>query len=299
MRNRVSSPKIFNIVLCVVILLVFVLTIGVRTNSEILTDSSSEVIPLSRQLGYQYKELAVLTYNKPEETKQEIILDINYYLDKYKETIMFFSKLFDYKYNDIINDLVSRKNEEYFEPTNIGNLKDENGNPKTYNSFEYGIIEYFYYLNDTSSDLRNIKYEPYDGNPQYIENLILYYSSIYTNVDSTTLLGIGAAESGHYKVEYMLKRNNVYGGMSSKGLIKHNNIEQGVLSFVRLMSRNYYGNGLTTLQEIGKKYCPIYEKGIKKARPHWVYLVTNTKKKYEKYTQTITINEIINNEEII
>ena len=38
----------------------------------------------------------------------------------------------------------------------------------------------------------------------------MYYSNIYTNVDQTLMLSIGAAESGYYKVKYMLKKNNVY-----------------------------------------------------------------------------------------
>lgn len=92
----------------------------------------------------------------------------------------------------------------------------------------------------------------------------------------------------------MLKYNNVYGGMSSKGLIKHNNIEQGVLSFVRLMSRNYYGKGLNTLESIGKVYCPVYNNGVKQASSHWINLVTNTKSKYINYTDTITIENLMN-----
>ncbi|MDD2409328.1 MAG: hypothetical protein PHD03_01230 [Bacilli bacterium] len=305
MKNGVSSVKIFNIVLCVVILLIFVLTIGSRTKSEILTDSSFEVIPLSKQLGYQYPELSILSNDLFEEStdvfeeKEEIILDINYYLNLYKDTIAFFSNLFDYTYEDIINDLYLRNDNQLFEYTNIGNLRDEIGNINTYSSFEYGLIEYFYDLNNSNSKLRKVTYRPYTGNAEYIENLIIYYSSIYTNVDPITLLSIGAAESGYYKVEFMLKYNNVYGGMSSNGLIKHNNIEQGVLSYVRLMSINYYGKGLTTLSDIGRVYCPVYENDFKIARPHWINLVTNAKTKYENYTQTISINELNNIEKII
>ena len=83
------------------------------------------------------------------------------------------------------------------------------------------------------------------------------------NVDSKLLLSIGAAESGYYKVKYMLRQNNIYGGMSSKGLIKYNNIELGVLTYVRMMSKNYYARGLTNMYSIGKVYCPTYENGTK------------------------------------
>ena len=127
----------------------------------------------------------------------------------------------------------------------------------------------------------------------------MYYSSIYTNVDRTTLLSIGAAESGYYKVKFMLKYNNVYGGMSSKGLIKHNNIELGVLSYVRMMSRNYYGKGLNNIYSIGKVYCPRMIDGVKQASPHWINLVNNAKNKYKNYTDIITLEDITNNTTIL
>lgn len=275
-------------------------TIGSRTNSEVLTSSSFEVIPLSKQLRYQNPEFDLLSYNIVEETnKEEKVLDLPYYIESYQDTILFFSKLFDYNYEDIINDIYIRNDKQLFEYTNIGNLKDENGNINTYPNFEYGLIEYFYELNNSNSNLRNEIYRPYTGNAEYVENLIIYYSSIYSNVDPVALLSIGAAESGYYKVKFMLKYNNVYGGMSRNGLIKHNNIEQGVLSYVRLMSRNYYGKGLTNLQDIGRVYCPVYENGVKIARPHWINLVTNAKAKYENYTRTITIKELNNMEKIV
>ncbi len=294
MKRKVSSPKIFNIVLCVIILLTFVLIIGNKTDAEVLTENQSEVIPLSKEINLRYKNLTIpivsIDINKS---------DFNYYLIKYESTIKFFSKLFDYSYEDIIKDLLERQKEnEEFEYTNIGYLKDRNNNLISYPNFEYGLIEYFYNLNKIKSKLRKEKYIPYKGSPEYVEKLILYYSSIYENVDPITLLAIGAAESGNYKVEYMLKKNNVYGGMSNKKLIKHNNIEQGVLSFVRLMSKNYYAKGLDTLDKIGRVYCPVYTNGVKRASNHWKKLVQNRSEKYKSHTQTITIEELFNIEEI-
>lgn len=299
MKSKVSSPKVLNIVLCIVILLVFVLALGTRTNAEVLTDSASEVIPLGNEIGYKYKNLNVNLLVQQEEPEEEnklaIVLDLNYYLDEYVETIKFFSKLFDYNYDDIIKDFKDRELEnEAFEYTNIGYLKDEENNLKTYPNFEYGLIEYFYELNENKNLSRNVEYRPYTGEADYVEKLIQYFTTIYNNVDKTTLLGIGAAESGYYKVKFMLKYNNVYGGMSSKGLIKHNNIEQGILSFVRLMSRNYYGKGLTTLESIGKVYCPMYDNGVKQASDHWINLVTTAKNKYNNYTDTIKLENLMN-----
>lgn len=112
MKSKVSSPKVLNIVLCIVILLVFVLALGTRTNAEVLTDSASEVIPLGNEIGYKYKNLNVNLLVQQEEPEEEnklaIVLDLNYYLDEYVETIKFFSKLFDYNYDDIIKDFKDR-----------------------------------------------------------------------------------------------------------------------------------------------------------------------------------------------
>ena len=300
MKSNVSSVKILNIVLCIIILLIFVLTLGIRTNAKTLVDNPTEVVPLSIQINHEYEnlEIAYSTINNVIEPK-EVILDFDYYISECIETIKFFSKLFDYNYEDIIKNLNEQKlSNETFEYTNIGYLKDKEGNLKTYPNFEYGLIEYFYTLNKKSNGMRNTKYQPYSGSASYVENLVRYFGSIYQNVNTTDLLSIGAAESGYYKVKFMLKYNNIYGGMSSKGLIKHNNIEQGVLSFVRLMSRNYYGKGLTSIEAIGTKYCPVYENGVKRASSHWINLVSTARNKYSKHVNTITIYDLINVEEI-
>lgn len=297
MKSKVSSPKILNIVFCIVILLVFVLTFATRINAEVLNDNASEVIPLSIEIGYTYQSLDYkLNQDETQKEIEPIILDLNYYLNEYKTTIKFFADAFDYKYDDIIEDLKQRGKDNYtFEYTNIGYLKDSGENLKTFPNFEYGLVEYFMNLNEIKTVQRNINYRPYAGDADYVEKLISYYTTIYDNVDKITLLSIGAAESGHYEVKFMLNYNNVYGGMSKSGLIKHNNIEQGVLSYVRLMSRNYYGKGLTTLESIGQVYCPVYINGVKKASSHWVNLVTSVKENYINYTDTITIKSLINN----
>lgn len=305
MEKSVSSPKILNIIICVIFLIAFVI-IGTRVTvkAEEINSNDNEVLPSNQfELGYNnYPKLnEKYTQKEIEELKETIIVkDINYYIEDNIDTITFFANIFDYNVDDIIADLKQlEKENEVFELTNIGYLKDKSGNLKTYDNFEYGLIEYFYNLNKSKKYLRKTTYKPYTGSSTYVENLILYYSSIYSNVDASTLLSIGAAESGYYKVKYMLKKNNIYGGMSKKGLIKHNNIELGVLTYVRMMSRNYYGKGLTTPQSIGKVYCPVIENGVKKASPHWISLVSKANNKYKTYNKNITINNIIEKTEIL
>ncbi len=298
MEKNVSSLKISNIILCVILLITFVI-VGSRTNVKAneINNNDDEVYPsVNIQLGNRYPSLI-----KSEITLEEsllvdnIILDNNYYIDEYIDTINFFASVFGYDSNDVINDLKSLGlNEEVFIETNIGYLRNKSGELYVYDNFEYGLIEYFYDLNNNGRIKRNKKYVPYEGDSKYVEDLIIYYSSIYQNVDKVTLLSIGAAESGYYKVKYMLRYNNIYGGMSSSGLIKHNNIEIGVLTFVRMMSRNYYGKGLTTASSIGRVYCPVYIDGVKVASPHWIYLVDTAYDKYSNYNDNITINDLIN-----
>ena len=91
----------------------------------------------------------------------------------------------------------------------------------------------------------------------------------------------------------MLRLNNIYGGMSSKGLIKYNNIELGVLTYVRMMSRNYYAKGLTNMYSIGKVYCPTYENSTKIASPHWISLINKALTKYELYNFNIELKDIL------
>lgn len=266
MEKNVSSLKILNIVFCSIILLIFVIFGTSKVNAQ-ENNQQDEVLPsIQINLGYKYKEL-LLDFEISEPKTNNIDKNIKY--------IEFYSKMFGYNSSEIIDEI---KEDEI--------LNSEH--------FEYDFIEYLYNLNKTNSELkRNIEYIPYTGEAEYIENLIIYFSQIYDNVDPVILLSIGAAESGYYKVQYMLRKNNIYGGMSQNGLIKYNNIEIGVLTYVRMMSRNYYGQGLTNIYSIGRKYCPVIENGTKQASNHWIYLVNNAKNKYKEYNKKITIEQII------
>lgn len=296
MEKNVSSLKILNIIICLLLLVVFAIFTGTK-KVDAKSEASGEY-PSRFTLGYQFKELEFI-YKEATPKEEILVYNLEYYIENNLDIIKFYSKVFDYNLDDVLNDLKEReKNNSTFISTNIGYLKNEKGELRIYDSFEYGLIEYFYNLMETKTIKRNIKYRPYEGNSSYIEKLIMHYSSIYSNVDQTTLLSIGAAESGYYKVKYMLRSNNVYGGMSSKGLIRHNNIELGVLSYVRMMSKYYYGKGLNTPELIGRVYCPVFENGTKVASSHWLNLVSTAKNKYNKYDFNITINDIINKEEL-
>ena len=288
MNKKLSSLKIHNIVVCAIILIVFVI-FGVANARAEEINNNDEVLPSNNiQLGNNYRKL--IDENNEKQTTNTKKKESNILNIKEKE-IKFFSEIFGYNYEDVLNNLKGINNETYNE-YNIGNIKNNKDELIKYNSFEYGLIEYFYNLNKEKSLKKTNKYVPYTGDSLYVENLIIYFSSIYDNVDSKLLLGIGAAESGYYKVKYMLRLNNIYGGMSSKGLIKYNNIELGVLTYVRMMSRNYYAKGLTNLYSIGKVYCPTYENGSKIASPHWISLINKALIKYELYNYNVELKDI-------
>lgn len=313
MQNQLSSVKILNLIVCIILLITFVVLMGPKTNveAESLGNNSDEVLPSdSFTVGYTYPELIKVQNNNNikighiayiiDFDKEVIVYDFDFYTEQYGDTIKFFADMFDYKYDDIIYDLRKRNDSQDININNIGRLLNKNNELYEYDSFEYGLIEYFYYLNKNHKELRNVSYKPYSGSAIYVEQLIMYFSSIYTNTDAKVLLSIGAAESGNYTVSYMLRKNNVYGGMSNSGLIRHNNIEAGVLSYVRLLSKNYYGKGLNTLENIGRVYCPVMINGNKQASSHWLGLVNKIlTNKYSNYTTTVSINDIITKTEIM
>lgn len=314
--KKASGVAWKHLICCIVLLVIFVLTIGIHINAEgrteeFLTETSDETVPLRYNsislFNYDADDIA-LRLNVQNEVelagpKKEVnvnITDIDNYITTYKDEITFFAKTFAVNEEYILADLKERysSREFEFEQNNVGFLTEKNGEVKTYDSVLYGLVEYFYDYVENNPRKVNKKRVPYTGDAKYVENLIIYFTThIYTNVDTTTALSIGAAESGYYKVKYMLKCNNVFGGMSSKGLIKYRNIEYGVLSYIRLLSKNYYGKGLDTISKIGRKYCPKYDSfGNKIASPHWIKLVSAAKKKYSKYDFTIETKDLLNKE---
>lgn len=304
--NAAHNRALKHIVCCLILLLIFVITItkvDARNESELtVTSDTTDVVPLRPQLNDNLIELQILNIeessNKLYDNPRIIEKNIEYYIEENENTLMFFATAFGFDIEFVKEDLIKRAEtigELEIKPTNIGSLKNKNNELKTFKNIEYGIVEYFYDLSKSYPKKRNKKVVPYTGNSDYVEKLIMYYTGIYSNVDTSIALSIGAAESGYYKVKYMLKKNNVYGGMSSNGLISYENIEIGVLKYIRLLSKNYFDKGLTTVNSIGRVYCPVTnEYGQKVASPHWINLVNTARNKYNSYTQEITIEDIIN-----
>lgn len=299
--KRASKTNWKHITVCVIILVLFVVTIGVNikaesSSEEVIADSSNELVPLKAN-----ERIRLITLEEKEKDvagpKEQITVnysEIDGFISNYDNELHFFSKCFGVKYDDIVKDirLIYKKNGVLIE-SNIGHLVDKKGNVKEFHSPDRGLVEYFYDYVERNPKKVNNKRVAYTGDAEYVENLIVYFSTkVYDNVDTNIALSIGAAESGYYKVKYMLKCNNVFGGMSSHGLTKYKNIEYGVLSYIRILSNGYFDNGLTTVTSIGRKYCPKRDDdGNKVASPHWINLVNTAMKKYKSYNLEINVSD--------
>lgn len=291
-----------HIVLSILILIIFVLTMGVHVNaegksSESVAKASVEVIPLRlNRILLSNAKIGNQNEVKLAGPKEEVRISfIDAYITKYDSELKFLSKTFSVDYNDIVLDLhrIHIDNDEFNE-TNVGNI----GEDGTYDTALYGMVEYFFDFQKRNPNKINKKRNPYKSDAKYIEDLITFYTKqIYTNVPTSLALSIGAAESGYYKARHMLNANNIYGGMSSNGLIKYRNIEYGVLSYIRLLSKGYINRGLKTVEAIGKVYCPTYDEyGNKIASSHWIKLVKTAMKKYDDYNLGVSIDDLLKDE---
>ena len=219
--------------------------------------------------------------------------DTKCFLTQNMETLEFLAKTFGVDKDALVEDLIAVNSKDRFVPNNIGRLTDSDGSLKDYGSFEKGLIEYLYIFVKNNPKFVDNTYVPYRGGSDYVINLIKYFTQIYDNVDYLTAVSIGAAESGYYQVKYMLNENNVYGGMSSSGLIRHKTIEYGILSYIRMLSLYYYGKGLDTPEKIGRVYCPTYDtNGNKVASSHWLNLVSKAMAYYEDSTSVVNVTDL-------
>ena len=304
METKSASKKYGKQLVCIVaLLIVLVILVSFDTNAnEVLLRNAA--LPLEDNLSnlvvdfdYKEDEEEEVELSGPEEVITVVQDRFETFLTSYADEIEFFSKTFAIKYDVILDDLRSRRaahKEEDFEETNIGYLVDANGNIKKFGTIERGIVEYFYNFAEKNPKKVNTKRVPCTAKAGYIKNLVIYYTKhIYTNVDTATALSIAQIESG-YRAKGMLKANNINGSMSKGHLVKYKNIEYGVLSYIKLLSKGYYGKGLNTVKKIGKKYNPIIDSnGNKVANPKWVSSVSSVIPKMKKLNFDISIKDLL------
>ena len=210
-------------------------------------------------------------------------------LSENKSSITFLCKTFGVNEESVIASLRESNSDGNVNPLNIGRVGDA-----SYSSFDRGLVEYlFVYANNNPGSVNNT-YVPYNGGADYVEKLIKYFSYIYEDVDYLSAISIGAAESGYYSVKFMLNKNNIYGGMGSGGLIQFKTIEYGVLSYIKYLHSNYYSKGVTSLEAIGRSYCPSTDAaGNRVASPHWLNLIAKAKGHYAGTTKDVKAENLL------
>ncbi len=81
------------------------------------------------------------------------------------------------------------------------------------------------------------------------------------NIEYELLMAISIHETANFKSKAYLNLNNVGGNMEwSTGkskLMVFDNVYDGVMYYARNLRKNYFDKGLTTIEQIQKRYCPV------------------------------------------
>ena len=190
---------------------------------------------------------------------------LNIFLTNNTDIIKFMSDMFQVDHEVLLNKL-----REDYQSINLLDTDD----------LDRTLLDYLIALEDSNPEMFSNTLNTSDPSKEYMVALIKYFCDYYGNVDFSIAAAIAQIESG-YSAKSMLNKNNIFGGMSSGGLIKYKNIEYGIYSYIKLLSEGYFGKGLTTVESIGRIYNPTYnEAGVKIAKPSWVANVSNAMSDY-------------------
>lgn len=240
--------------------------IGILVTGLIEIANFKQKEQLYESLSYSILENAEMKVVTEEEKK------INFF-NINKEKISFYAKAFR-----IDNDAFTNLLKEHFSDLK---LEEETNIDKT-------LIDYLFTLEKENSTLFNKDIVNDNQSKEYMISLINYFTTIYPDVDFKISAAIAEIESG-YRSKYMLKCNNIFGGMASGKLIKYRTIEYGILKYIKLLNDSYFQKGLTTAEKIGRKYNPVMTENGKIASPSWV---TNVNKAIKKYQDIPVIKDI-------
>lgn len=104
-----------------------------------------------------------------------------------------------------------------------------------------------------------------------------------TENQSLLVVAISTHETGYWTSKAFTENHNFGGIMTSKGLKSYSTYEEGLNNFVNVLKNYYFDKGLTTIEQIGAKYCPVGAKNDPKGlNVNWVPSVTSI---YNNYTQ--------------
>jgi beta-N-acetylglucosaminidase len=77
------------------------------------------------------------------------------------------------------------------------------------------------------------------------------------NIDPALLAAVAIHETGNGTSKAANEKNNVAGMMGKNGLKSYASVEESIMDMARNLSKNYLGEGLSSISQIGAKYAPI------------------------------------------
>ena len=143
---------------------------------------------------------------------------LNIFLTNNTDIIKFMSDMFQ-----VDNEVLLNKLREDYQSINLLDTDD----------LDRTLLDYMIALEDSNPEMFSNTLNTSDPSKEYMVALIKYFCDYYGNVDFSIAAAIAQIESG-YSAKSMLNKNNIFGGMSSGGLIKYRNIEYGIYSYIKL-----------------------------------------------------------------
>lgn len=101
----------------------------------------------------------------------------------------------------------------------------------------------------------NIKIEELSNKEFTIEEMFEIAAKVY-DVDYNMLYAIARLETGNFTSSLFVNNHNPGGMKGSSGWLSYDSDFEGIMEMARLIRRSYLDQGLTTVEEIGSKYCP-------------------------------------------
>lgn len=105
----------------------------------------------------------------------------------------------------------------------------------------------------------------------------IYNTSKKQSVNPMLVAAIAKHETGNGTSSAIISLNNPGGLMGNNGLMKFNTLQDGLNKMIIVLKEYYIDQGLTTIEQIQKKYCPVgASNDPTNLNVHWLPAVTKT-----------------------
>ena len=100
-------------------------------------------------------------------------------------------------------------------------------------------------------------------------------AAVRNDIDPKLLMAIAMHETGRGSSTAFYRKNNAMGVSDANGPRSFKKVEDSIYLMARLLKKNYIDQGLTSIEQIGRKYAPIGAENDKRGlNKHWVEGVT-------------------------